>query len=301
MSEDNKVTGLCLRCASCGIAEIDDVKLKECDGCDLVRYCSDECQHDHNSKHKEACKKRAAELRDELLFKQPEGTHMGRDCPICSLPMPLDIKKSTIYDCCSKLICNGCRHANQIREIELRLQQSCPFCRKPGPKTKSEQDKRRMKRIKANDPVSIRHEGIKWHEKGYHSRAFEYYTKAAELGDADAHYNLSLLYHDGLGVEQDIGKDIYHLEEATIGGHPFARYNLGCEEMDNGNVERAVKHWIIAATQGLDESIKSLMGAFREGFISKEKLAVALRAHHAAVDDMKSPQREAAEESRRFN
>ena len=28
-------------CASCGIAEVDNVKLKECDDCDLAPYCSD--------------------------------------------------------------------------------------------------------------------------------------------------------------------------------------------------------------------------------------------------------------------
>ena len=91
-------------CASCGIAEIDDIKLKDCDGCDLVRYCSDECQQDHKSEHEEACKKRAAELRDELLFKQPESSHFG-DCPICCLPMPLDMAKSTMKGCCSKVQC----------------------------------------------------------------------------------------------------------------------------------------------------------------------------------------------------
>ncbi len=63
----------------------------------------------------------------------------------------------------------------------------------------------------------------------------------------------------------------------------------------NGNVERAVKHMIIAAGQGEDDSIKTLMGAFKWGFVSNEDLAAALRAHQAAVDETKSPQREAAE------
>ena len=32
-------------CANCGIAQVDDIKLKICDGgCDLVKYCSDRCQ-----------------------------------------------------------------------------------------------------------------------------------------------------------------------------------------------------------------------------------------------------------------
>ncbi len=34
-------------CASCGIAEVDEIKLKICDDCDLVRYCSDACRQDH--------------------------------------------------------------------------------------------------------------------------------------------------------------------------------------------------------------------------------------------------------------
>ena len=133
-------------CASCGIAEVDDIKLKDCDGCDLVRYCSDECKEDHKSEHDEACKKRTAELRDELLFKQPESTHHG-DCPICSLPLSLDHRLSGMMSCCSKLICYGCRYANNKHEDEMGHRQSCPFCRKPLPMTDEEFDKRRMKRI----------------------------------------------------------------------------------------------------------------------------------------------------------
>ena len=56
-----------------------------------------------------------------------------------------------------------------------------------------------------------------------------------------------------------------------------------------------MKHWIIAATQGEDDSIKFLLEKFRSGIVSKDDLAAALRAHQAAVDSAKSPQREAAE------
>ena len=44
-----------------------------------------------------------AEARDELLFKQPESTHLG-DCPICMLPMPICKSKCSMQDCCSTLI-----------------------------------------------------------------------------------------------------------------------------------------------------------------------------------------------------
>ena len=58
----------------------------------------------------------------------------------------------------------------------------------------------------------------------------------------DAHYQLADLYRNGQGVESDLGKTI---KEAAIGGHPFARFNLGCRAYMNENHERAVKHFIM--------------------------------------------------------
>jgi len=291
---DDKADTSC--CASCGIAEVDDIKLKKCDDCDLVKYCSIECQKYHKSHHKEACKKRAAELHDEILFKQPESRHLG-DCAICCLPLPLDLSKTVMMACCSKAICEGCDHANKIREAETSLRPSCPFCRTAIPSTIDEADKMMMRRIEANDPVSMCQEGSEQYDKGDYISAFQYFTKAAELGDVEAHFKLSLLYLFGRarGVEKDEKRAMHHLEEAAIGGHPEARFNLGCEEEESGNIERAVKHWIIAANLGDDNSIKELMEIFKDGLVSKDDLAAALRAHQAAVDATKSPQRDAAE------
>jgi len=296
-SDNNKADNMMITpCAYCGIPEADEIKLKECDDCDLVRYCSDACQENHKPQHEEACKKRAAELRDELLFKQPESTNLG-DCPICMLPLPFDYSKSSLYSCCSKVICIGCDHANQIREIEGRLLLLlCPFCREPTPDTAEDCTKLMMKRVEANDPVALCQEGLSQYSKGDYLSAFEYYTKAAELGDAEAHYQLSHMYRDGVGVEEDKENEMHQLEEAAIGGHPDARYNLGIGEWNNGKTERAVKHFIIAAAQGEDYSIKMLMEEFKSGVVSKDDLAAALRAQQAAVDATKSPQREAAEE-----
>ena len=81
-------------CASCGIAALDNVTLDECDGCDLVKYCSDKCKEDHREQHAEECKNRAKELHDRKLFTQPNISCLG-ECPICFLPMPLDNEKTT--------------------------------------------------------------------------------------------------------------------------------------------------------------------------------------------------------------
>jgi len=241
------------------------------------------------------CKERAVELRDEILFKQPESNHLG-DCPICCLPLPLNHQNSVPYFCCGKIICIGCDYANTlVREREARLQQTCPFCRHPLPKTDEEADKNKMKRVEKNDPVAIREIGKKHYQKGDYERAFHYLTKAAELGDVDAQNDLSFCYRKGEGVEKDEKKGLYYLEEAAIAGLPEARYNLAMLEGKNERFDRAVKHWIIAANLGYDDSIQRLKESYKDGLVSKEDFAGALRAHQAAIDASKSPQREAAE------
>jgi TPR repeat protein len=152
-----------------------------------------------------------------------------------------------------------------------------------------------MKRIKANDPDALREMGAKHDSDGDYESAFKFYTKAAELGNVEAHYHLSASYHNGEGVEKDEKKELYHLEEAAIGGHPSARYNLGIAEGKNGRIERSVKHFIIAASLGHDDSLKALKQLYAAGLVSKEDFAAALRAHQAAVDATKSPQREVAQ------
>jgi tetratricopeptide (TPR) repeat protein len=236
----------------------------------------------------------AAELRDEILFKQPESNHYG-DCPICCLPLSIDPGKSTLMDCCSKLICDGCGYANQMREFEVRLDPKCPFCRHPAPKSQAEADMKIMKRIEANDPFALCQMGKRRQEEGDYKSAFEYWKKAAGLGYIESHYQLSVMYREGFGVEKDEKKHMHHLEEAAIGGHPSARHNLGVGEWNNGRIQRAAKHWIIAATLGYDRSLETLKKRYTcAGEISKEDFASALRAHQAAVDATKSSQRDEA-------
>ena len=281
-------------CASCGIAGGDDIKLKKC-ACKLVKYCSVKCQKDHRPTHKKECKERLAELKDEILFKQPESNHYG-DCPICYLPLQIDPKKSCLFSCCSKMLCNGCVVANQVRELEGRLLQKCPFCRKDLPDTDEENNEQLMKRIEANDPAAVCQMGSLRYQEGDYKTAFEYWTRAAALGNVRAHFELSCLYHTGKGVEKDEKKVLYHSEQAAIGGHPTARQNLGLKEWKIGRVDRAAKHWIIAAKLGDDESMDNVKDLYKDGLVSKDDFAAALRGHHAAVAATKSSQREDAVE-----
>ena len=295
MSAAAEEDGVVMLCASCGTAGSDDIKLKKCTACYLVRYCSVKCQRDHRPKHKKACRRRAAELKDELLFKQPESSYLG-DCPICCLPLSYDGKKTILKACCSKVICSGCDYANQKREWEARLQRNCPFCRKTVPNTKEESDEQFMKRVEMNDPVAVCQMGtIRYAERDYKS-AFEYLTKAVAMGSVQAHYQLSVMYQNGHGVEKDEKKELHHLEQAAIGGHPDARHNLGCVEAINGQHNRAMKHFIIAANLGHDDSLDTLKKAYKAGHASKEDFATALSGYQSAIEATKSPQREEAAE-----
>jgi tetratricopeptide (TPR) repeat protein len=283
-------------CDNCGIAEVDDVVLEECDACKLVRYCSDKCREEHREKHEEECKKR----HDEVLFTQPDGSSYG-DCSICLLPLPLDLTKSLLLSCCGKDICFGCEYANLKREKELgQYLHLCPFCRMP-PGSKEENHKSLMKRVEAGDLLTMCHYANIFNKKGDHDRAIEYWKKAVDLGDyVEAHSQLGSRYQEGEGVEKDMEKAVYHLEIAAIGGHHIARCQLAFIESDNGNVEKAVKHFIIAAKLGYDQAMNMLWLHYRLGNITKEDLEATLRAHHAALDAMKSPQRKEVEDAFRL-
>jgi hypothetical protein len=283
------------RCASCGTAGGDDVTLKNCTACYLVKYCGVECQRNHRPEHKGECKRRAAELKDELLFKQPESTHLG-DCPICLLPIPWDwSEKYVIHSCCTKIVCNGCMHAHWLIEQEGRLPPTCPFCRHPKPKTEEEIKRNTMKRAAVNDPLAVHNMGAISSREGDLATALKFWKKSAGLGGVESNHQLTCVYQRGHGVQPDMKKSIHHTEQAAIGGHPEARYRLGRWEEMNDDIERAVKHWMIAANLGHDESLEKLRKYYSDGMVSKEDFATALRAHKAAVDATKSPQREEGE------
>lgn len=214
-----------------------------------MKYCGVKFQREHRSQHKRDCIKREAELREELLFKQPESTHLG-DCPICFIPLPLDYEKFSRRACCTKIICHGCLYANHKREMEkFQSEKLCPFCRTPLPNDNEEIDRMAKRRIEANDPSAILKMASDLYGEGDYASAFKYYTKAANLGNMEAHHQLGHMYREGKGVELNMKQTIHHWEVAAIGGHPNARANLGVIEVRRGRFDRAAKHFISLPTK----------------------------------------------------
>ena len=279
-------------CASCGRPGCDDINLRRCNSCKLAKYCGVACQKNDWQKHKHICK----QIRDRRLFEQPGRCHRG-DCPICLLPLSIDVTKATFMVCCSTSICDGCSWANILRENMEELESKCPFCRQPAPNNHAKNYENNLKRVRAHDPAAIRQMGTFLQAKGDYGGAFKHWQKSAELGDVDAHYKLSGLHFQGRGVEKNMKKYVHHLEEAAIGGHAIARHNLGVHELKHDSLERAAKHWIIAANLGYSDSMNKVQEMFEAGLglIDESDFETCLGTYQDAVDATESPQREAAE------
>ena len=74
------------------------------------------------------------------------------------------------------------------------MQGTCPFCRHPLPKTEAAAGILLMKRVKVNDPLALNQVGARRLLDEDYEGAFEYLTKAVELGDVDTHFLLSIMY-----------------------------------------------------------------------------------------------------------
>ena len=228
-----------------------------------------------------------------VLMKKGRKRSEEDDCPICSLPLPLDTKQSSFRVCCMKRVCNGC-----ILAVIKRGMRDCPFCRTITP-----DDNQALvmiqKRVDACDPVAIYNLGNQ-HRHGLYglvkdvTMAVELYERAAELGLIIAHYNLGILYDKGTDVEKDMAKALQHYEVAAMCGHVSARFNLGCEEYDAGNHDLALQHWMISAKLGDQDSLNEVKEMFMKGLATKADYAAALRGYQNAVEEMSSPDRDEA-------
>ena len=204
--------------------------------------------------------------------------------------------------CCDKRMCVGCLYAQLMHE-KLVTEAKCAFCRLPiiDVKVREEMEPDVIRRAAAGDVSSLNACGRRLIVNGDNIMAVRLFNKSAELGDPEGFFYLSYFYRPGEGrqMEHDeVGRKMYLfcLKSAAIGGHPDARYRLGVYEWDEERFDTATLHWTIASNLGHTDSVQKLKKCYKEGYLRKDDFAAALRAHQAAVDATKSPQRKEAYE-----
>ena len=285
-----------ITCANCGKVEGESVNLKSCNACQMVKYCNRDCQAAHRPQHKKACKKRAAELYDEKLFKEVE----REECPICLIPLINGNQTETFRSCCGNVICNGCIYAMASQGKDL-----CAFCRTPYSSSNEEEIKRVKKLMDKGNGEAFYALGGCYNDGDLdlsqdYQKANELFLKAGELGCAGAYYTLGQSYRAGEGVDVDMKKAKRYWELAAMNGSIDARYNFGALEDKAGNIHRAMKHVTLAARAGHEKSLEGVKHGFKVGLVTKDEYASTLRAYQKIQDEMKSDAREKAEASGMF-
>lgn len=110
--------------------------------------------------------------------------------------------------------------------------------------------------------------GYQSYLKGDYEAAYNEWLPLAELGDAEAQYNLGVLYDEGAGVEQDLRTAVSWYQKAASQGFIDAQTNLGMMYYHGHGVERdyrAAAQWFRqAADQGDEEARECLEKISRE-------------------------------------
>ena len=91
-----------------------------------------------------------------VLMKKGRTRSEEDDCPICQLPLPLDVEQFMFKVCCMKKVCSGCILASVKRGMR-----DCPFCRAPKP-DESQALAMIRKRVDKGDPLAIFNLGNKY-------------------------------------------------------------------------------------------------------------------------------------------
>lgn len=235
--------------------------------------------------------------RDTFLFKQPPPRE---DCPICFLPLPLQLTQQTKYfSCCGKVICLGCIVAAQVAGAN----DMCPFCRATTKISSTESTRRIEEGIKRGDPEAMVIASLALCKNGNKEekrRGSELMQKAAnDLGLCSANYRLGCAYTVGDGtfgvVEQDSDKAMFHFEEAAIAGHGGARFNIGVKYCNDASTRGlGAKHLMIGAKSGYQDCMDLIKKGFVEGWVTKAEFEETLRANEESLAELKSVQRDKA-------
>lgn len=111
--------------------------------------------------------------------------------------------------------------------------------------------------------------GLQAYQRGDYASALKEWQPLAQRGDANAEYNLGLLYAKGQGVPQDYKQAADWYRKAADQGVPAAQFNLGVIYANgqgvDANPEEARKWFSKAADHGIQAAEANLADLYSEG------------------------------------
>ena len=110
-----------------------------------------------------------------------------------------------------------------------------------------------------DDPYALYQLGLYYSEANDLAKAIKYYQRAAELNNADALLELSYIYGEGIGVEQDDDKALFFLKKAAESGNQEVLDELAAMALSGeGNMDaKEAEYWIKKAGY-TEEMLKEL-------------------------------------------
>ena len=77
-----------------------------------------------------------------------------------------------------------------------------------------------------------------------------------------------------------------------MAGHEMARFDLGIIELKSSNMERAMKHCTISASNGSYRAMHALRTFFEQGLVSRESIDSTLATYNNSCAEMRSEARD---------
>ena len=131
-------------------------------------------------------------------------------------------------------------------------------------------------------------QGMDYLYKKDYSKAAECFRKAADQGDAEAQYNLGVMYDNGHGVQQDYQEAVKWYRKSADQGVAEAQYNLGIMYCNGDGVQQnyqeAVKWYKKSADQGNAQAQYNLGDMYFNGYGVQQDYQEAVKWNRKAAD-----------------
>jgi tetratricopeptide (TPR) repeat protein len=169
----------------------------------------------------------------------------------------------------------GAKAQNEDRDTTVLIEPILPKTSKSNPKNPSRKTAglSKKKALEVDDEATVIIETV---EKQYGSNAERKYLDAANEGDAEAQYKLSMCYEKGKEVKKNSEEALKWLQLAANGGHVTAQLKMGGCCYDGKGVKQdyaeAIKWFQKAAEQGNADALVRLARCYYNGVGVKRDL-----------------------------